>query len=128
MHRPPLTQTTPFRRTSQVTAREKPHFLTAALKLAGRILAWRNPFPLLLLAAGLLLVQPCAGQSGTWTPTGSVVTARRGHTAMVLSDGKVLVAGGVNGSVTLASGELYDPESGTWTPTGSLGAERNGHT
>jgi len=39
-----------------------------------------------------------------------------------------LVAGGVNGSVTLASAELYDPESGTWTPTGSLGAERNGHT
>ena len=27
----------------------------------------RIAFPLLLLTAGMMLVQPCAGQSGTWT-------------------------------------------------------------
>ncbi len=33
----------------------------------------------------------------------------------MLPNGKVLVAGGANGSDTLASAELYDPASGTWT-------------
>jgi hypothetical protein len=43
----------------------------------------------------------------------------RSHTATLLSNGKVLVAGGYNGAA-LASAELYDPTSGTWTATGSL--------
>ena len=46
----------------------------------------------------------------------------------MLPNGKVLVAGGVNGGVSLASAELYDPASGTWTATGSLGAARYLHT
>ena len=54
--------------------------------------------------------------SGTWTATGSLTTARRSHTATLLPNGKVLVAGGADNSVGyLASAELYDPASGTWT-------------
>ena len=71
-------------------------------------------------------------QSGTWTPTGTLGSARAFHTATLLSTGKVLVAGGLNtGSdpdPALASAELYDPSSGNWAPTGSLITARFAHT
>ena len=102
------------------------HSLIAGLRPACSILARRIAFPLLLLTAGLVLVQPCAGQSGTWTATGSLATARYGHTATLLPNGKVLVAGGYDSNViALASAELYDPASGTWTATGSLATARD---
>src|SRR5438093_8655597 len=59
----------------------------------------------------------------SWVPTGNLVTARTRHTATLLPNGKVLVAGGNNGPA-LSSAELYDPASGTWTATGSLGTAR----
>ncbi len=39
-----------------------------------------------------------AGASGTWVTTGSMKTARLGHTATLLDSGLVLVAGGTNGA------------------------------
>src|SRR5262249_24599579 len=63
--------------------------------------------------------------TGVWTPTGSMNVKREDHTATLLSDGRVLVAGGyLFGNATC---ELYDPATGTWTLTGSMNAERNGH-
>ena len=52
--------------------------------------------------------------SRTWTATGSLNTARYYHTATLLQNGMVLVAGGA-GLGGIASAELYDPASGTWT-------------
>ncbi|HKD05891.1 MAG TPA: hypothetical protein VKB79_08310, partial [Bryobacteraceae bacterium] len=49
---------------------------------------------------------------GTFTATGSMTVPRAFHTATLLPDGKVLIAGG--GSATL---ELYDPVAGTFTAT-----------
>jgi WD40 repeat protein len=69
-----------------------------------------------------------AGQSGTWTPTGSLATARDFYTATLLPNGKVLVAGGFDGNIVLAGAELYDPASGTWSVTGSLRTARVGPT
>jgi hypothetical protein len=46
----------------------------------------------------------------------------------LLPSGKVLVAGGGNGSAALDNAELYDPATGTWTATGSLVTERASHT
>ena len=70
------------------------------------------------------LLEPAGCSS--WTPTGSLNTARDSHTATLLPNGIVLVAGGF-GPVR-ASAELYDTVSGTWTPTGSLNTGRAQHT
>jgi hypothetical protein len=58
--------------------------------------------------------------TGSWTATGSMDTARFLHTATLLTDGKVLVAGGDSGSATLASAELYDPSTGLWAAAASM--------
>src|SRR5207248_2292704 len=104
------------------------HALIAGLRPASLLLAWRIAFPLVLLGAGLALIQPCAGQSGTWTATGSLGTAHASHTATLLPNGKVLVAGGVNYSGTLGSAELYDRANGTWSATGRRVTAPGSHT
>jgi N-acetylneuraminic acid mutarotase len=56
-------------------------------------------------------------------------TARCNHTATLLPNGKVLVAGGIGSNFTvLSSAELYDPATGIWTATGSLATARVYHT
>src|SRR5262249_48715926 len=95
-------------------------------------LTFLNPRTLIgfaVYATGLFLsVAPMSGVaaednvaaelSPSWVPTGSLVTARLRHTATVLPNGKVLVAGGNHG-LALSSAELYDPATGTWAATGS---------
>jgi hypothetical protein len=66
--------------------------------------------------------------SGSWTVTGSLNAIRAYHRAILLSNGMVLVAGGVRGVDTLASAELYYPAIGTWTATGNLNTARWFHT
>jgi hypothetical protein len=70
--------------------------------------------------------------SGTWTTTGGLATAREHHTATLLTNGKVLVAGGFDatfpGGGILASAELYDPLLGAWTATHGFASGRFHHT
>jgi N-acetylneuraminic acid mutarotase len=66
--------------------------------------------------------------TATATATGPLASARRCHTATKLTDGKVLVSGGVGNAAILASSELYDPATGQWTATGSLASARHFHT
>jgi hypothetical protein len=67
--------------------------------------------------------------TGTFAYTGNLNTARWGHTATPLSNGMVLVAGGLGVRyVYLASAELYNPSTGGFGITGSLNTARNGHT
>ena len=87
------------------------------------------------LALALLLAPTIAACGGSyhvptvptyeiWTSTGSLTTARASHTATLLTDGDVLVAGG-EGPEPLASAELYDPHTGIWTPTGYMHSARD---
>ncbi|MDH4335110.1 MAG: hypothetical protein OEW24_07625 [Chloroflexota bacterium] len=63
------------------------------------------------------------------SPTGQMTVGRQIHTATLLADGRVLVAGGVDRyDVALASAELHDPQTGTFSPTGSLATARGFHT
>jgi len=72
-------------------------------------------------------LDPC---SGIFTPTGSMGAARASHTATLLPDGTVLIAGGIDpvSSGSLSSAELYDPSTDSFTPTGSLNHARYYHT
>jgi len=62
--------------------------------------------------------------SGTFTATGNMTNSREGHTATLLPDGNVLIAGGGNDPAA----ELYDPASGTFSRTGPMSASRFGNT
>jgi hypothetical protein len=66
--------------------------------------------------------------TGTFSATGSLKNARSLHTATLLKDGRVLIAGGHNDTTAPAPAELYDPKTGTFTTTGSLANTRWGHT
>jgi sugar (pentulose or hexulose) kinase len=66
--------------------------------------------------------------SGTWTATGSLSTARYFHTATLLPDGTVLVAGGNDNGTYLNSAELYNPDAGTWSSAGTMVLTRETQT
>jgi hypothetical protein len=48
--------------------------------------------------------------------------------ATLLNNGKILLAGGQNGSGFLATAEVYDPASGSWSATASMASARYSHT
>jgi hypothetical protein len=69
--------------------------------------------------------------TGTWTTTSSLNNGedREFHTATLLPNGKVLVAGGLHQSAytyLAYSGQVYDPANGTWSSGGPSGFY--GHT
>ena len=64
----------------------------------------------------------------TFTDTGSMKTARVLHSATLLQDGRVLVAGGYISGGYASSAEIYDSNTGTFSDTGSLAVYRAEHT
>ena len=82
----------------------------------------------IVLTLGLFLAFAAAADS--FIPTGSMATPRYGHTATLLLDGRVLMAGG-DGSGSPPSGrgaELYDPAIGRFVATGSLIRPHGNHS
>jgi N-acetylneuraminic acid mutarotase len=73
---------------------------------------------------------PAHPPSGAWQPAGAMTTPRWGHSATLLRDGTVLVAGGCAAQPcgdALSSAELYDPGTGAWRATGAMAVARSSH-
>jgi hypothetical protein len=101
----------------------------------------RKPILAYLIVLSFGMISSLEGVANTFTPTGSMLTTRAGHTATLLKDGKVLVTGGTHSlgipgcrigycwtSIALASAEIYDPATGKFTQTGSMSVRRATHT
>jgi len=85
-------------------------------------------WPVLLLLALPLASDPGpARKVGEIVPTASMSVPRSGHTATLLQDGTVLVAGGMlrNGDFTRTS-ETYDPRTNKFSPAGDMLVGRAG--
>ena len=80
------------------------------------------------ILSATLLAQP----GDTLTPTGNMAVSRGTHTATLLNDGKVLIAGGQayspTGDGVWASAELYDPSAGVFIASGNMTRPRRSHT
>jgi N-acetylneuraminic acid mutarotase len=80
------------------------------------------------LAVAFLCTISLIASSNSWAPTGSLSSARTSHTATLLSNGEVLVAGGGNSTGALTGAELYNPATGKWNVSGGMATARGSHT
>ncbi len=59
--------------------------------------------------------------TNSWAFTGTLHEARENHAAILLADGRVLVAGGVgDAGFPLKSSEIYNPATGKWLQAGPM--------
>ena len=86
---------------------------------------------LIAAAAFLAFAQPAeAANQDSWSAAASMATGRSRHTATLLANGMVLVAGGTDdvSATGLSSAERYDPVTNTWSSAGNLTTARSNHT
>ena len=80
---------------------------------------------LICVAQQSIVAQPL----GTFSVTGAMTTLRFQHSATLLMDGRVLLAGGYGSAGEgLASAEIYDPATGAFSPTGGMTSPRRMHS
>src|SRR5215472_1443753 len=103
------------------------YFYTAVLLKTGKVLVAGG-----CNAAACNTVTPTAElydpNSGAFSATGSLSSARDYQTATLLANGNVLVAGGFGTSGTLAQAEIYNASTGRWTSAGNMLTARSQHT
>ena len=120
--------------TGQMTTPRYDHTLT--LLADGRVLAagGRTQAPASLVNFNTAEIYDPVTEE--WTPTGSMHDYRWAHTATLLPDGRVLVAGGFGGTPVgsganaqpvVDTAEIYDPATGQWTLTDNLNLRRALH-
>src|SRR5262245_43822514 len=81
-------------------------------------------FPVLLLSLTSFTSRVFGQSTGVFNRTGDMTTARAGHTATLLPDGRVLIVGGASQG-PLA--EAYDPSTGAFSPADDMTTSRDGH-
>jgi N-acetylneuraminic acid mutarotase len=107
---------------------------TATLLPNGKVLVVGGSIPAGFVTYTLATAELFDPVAGTWTLTGSLNVPRAGHTATLLANGKVLVAGGsfydnnAFTSTNLPSAEIYDPATGLWSQANPMSSPRSGHT
>jgi hypothetical protein len=68
-------------------------------------------------------------EAGTVNSVRGMGSGRAAHTATLLPDGNVLVAGGLTGDEhSLASAEVFNPATTAFAPAGNMNVPRSGHT
>jgi len=101
------------------------HYFALAHLPNGMVLA-SGGFTAGAVTSSAALYDPAAG---IWTAAAPMLYPRNGHSATVLVDGRVLVAGGSDsGRNSVLPAEIYDPATNTWTLTGSMAEGREWHT
>ena len=84
-----------------------------------------------LFVVTLGMISSHSAHAAMWTTNSSLLNGRQGHTATLLPNGKVLVAGGTanpNGIDGTNRAELFDPANGTWSASGSMTNGRTRYT
>jgi CBS domain/Kelch motif/Galactose oxidase, central domain len=84
-----------------------------------------------ILTSLLIGVTPVVAQQPAWSGTNALGTPRFDHTATLLTNGKVLVVGGLVRCTPACqatnTAELYDPATGAWSSAGTLPAALGTH-
>ena len=101
---------------------------TATTMKDGRVLVAGGDDGSLASSSALSSVEIYASGSG-WSAGQAMKKVRFDQAAVLLADGRVLVAGGLDASGTaLNTAEVYDPATGRWTLTGTMSSARAGFT
>ncbi|MDP9388105.1 MAG: hypothetical protein M3Q48_09395, partial [Actinomycetota bacterium] len=115
----------------------------APVPLSARVRAGRVPLALglaglatVVIAVAVFLLRPSGPAEparrplppvGAWSNAPDLATVRGTASAVILPDGKVLVAGGGVGAIALAATEVFDPGTGKSTAAAPLNQARRGH-
>ncbi len=101
-----------------------PSYPCGQVLVVGGVDATRDP------VASVELFDPTDDRGrGSWSPAAPLAAPRGGHTATLLGDGTVLVAGGFDDTGRyLASALRYDPVGGRWLGAAAMSVPRAGHS
>ncbi len=101
---------------------------TATRLADGRVLVAGGSQPTMSGSGTLSSAELYDPVSGAFSPAGSMTAARSDHSATLLDDGRVLIAGGDDSAQALSSAETFDPSTGKFTSSGSMTVARADQT
>jgi YVTN family beta-propeller protein len=111
-----------------VASMRQARFNHAAVRLTdGRVLVVGGSSQAALFLEGQWSAEIYDPHTNSWTPTEAMGIPRFSHTASLLPDGRVLIAGGRAPTGATASVEIFDPETNRFTPGPPLPGVRESH-